>query len=56
MSKQSQEASNQNSSQDTSGGNVVGKAPSADLYQPAKFMGKSGQPDNQEVFRGKGKQ
>jgi hypothetical protein len=45
---------NQSRTQDTSGGNVVGKAPNADLYQPAKFMGKSGQPDNQSTNRAKG--
>jgi hypothetical protein len=37
------------------GGNVVGKAPSGKLYQPPKFMGQSGQPDNQSTSRGKGK-
>jgi hypothetical protein len=44
----------QNSSQDTSGGNVVGKAPSYRLHQPPAFMGKSGQPDNQSTNRPKG--
>lgn len=42
---------------DSSGGNSSGgkniKAPV--LYQPASFMGKSGQPDNQSTNRGKGK-
>jgi hypothetical protein len=45
---------NQARVQDTSGGNVVGKAPSAKLYQPPAFMGKSGTPDNQSTSRPKG--
>lgn len=48
------EAKNQARTQDTSGGNVVGKAPSARLHQPPAFMGKSGQPDNQSTNRPKG--
>lgn len=41
--------------QDTSGGNVVGKAPSKNtLHQPPNFLGKSGQPDNQSTNRSKG--
>lgn len=56
MSKQSQEAVDQYSKQDTSGGNIVGKAPNPPtLFQPASFMGKSGQPDNQSTNRGKGR-
>lgn len=38
-----------------SGGNVVGKAPSGTLHQPPPFMGKSGQPDNQDTNRPAGK-
>lgn len=42
----------QQSNEDQSGGgNVVGKAPAAKLYQPPPFMGKSGQPDNQSTDR-----
>jgi hypothetical protein len=40
---------------DKGGGNLTGKAPSAKLYQPPDFMGKSGQPDNQSTDRGKGR-
>jgi hypothetical protein len=41
--------------QDTSGGNVVGKAPSNNtLHQPPNFLGKGGQPDNQSTSRPKG--
>lgn len=48
-------ASNQSRTQDSSGGNVVGKAPDKNvLYQPPNFMGKSGQPDNQSTKRPKG--
>jgi hypothetical protein len=48
-------AANQSQTQTTAGGNVVGKAPSAKLFQPAKFQGKSGTPDNQSTNRGKGR-
>ena len=48
-------ASNQaNLDSDKGGGNLTGKAPSAKLYQPADFMGKSGQPNNQSTNRPKG--
>jgi hypothetical protein len=47
--------SNQARMQDTSGGNVVGKAPSGKLHQPPAIFGKSGQPDNQSTNRGKGR-
>ena len=48
-------ASNQSRTQDSSGGNVVGKAPDKNvLYTPANFMDKSGQPDNQSTKRPKG--
>lgn len=48
-------ASNQAATQDSSGGNVVGKAPDKNvLYTPPAFMGKSGQPDNQSTSRPKG--
>ena len=41
--------------QDTSGGNIVGKGPTDHkLFQPPDFMGKSGQPDNQDTNRPKG--
>lgn len=54
MSK-SQEAADQYGKQDTSGGNLVNKNPNPPtLFQPAAFMGKSGQPDNQSTNRGKG--
>lgn len=42
----------QQSNEDQSGGgNVVGRAPRAALYQPPAFMGKSGQPDNQDTSK-----
>lgn len=44
----------QHRTQDTSGGNVVGKAPGFRLHQPPNFMGRSGQPDNQSTNRPKG--
>lgn len=47
--------SKQARTQDTSGGNVVGKAPSGKLHQPPAIFGKSGQPDNQSTNRGKGR-
>ena len=40
--------------QDSSGGNVVGKAPSGTLYKAPPIFGKSGQPDNQSTNRPKG--
>jgi hypothetical protein len=41
--------------QTAEGGNLAFKDPKAPvLYQPAKFMDKSGQPDNQSVDRPKG--
>ena len=47
--------SNQSQKQDTSGGNVVGKAPDKNvLYQPPNFLDKSGQSDNQSTSRPKG--
>lgn len=46
--------SKQRRTQDSSGGNVVGKAPSGTLHQPPAFLGKSGQPDNQSTNRPKG--
>lgn len=50
-------AKKQNQSRlDQSGGaQLVGKAPSAPRRAPPKFMGKSGQGDNQTTWRGKGK-
>ena len=48
-------AENQAATQTSAGGQVVGKAPSGKLYQPPKFMGQSGQPDNQSTSRGKGR-
>lgn len=45
----------QAATQNTDGGQLVGKNPSAPkLYQPPAFMGKSGQPDNQTTSRPKG--
>jgi hypothetical protein len=45
----------QSQSQDSSGGNLANKDPNKPtLYQPAKFMDKSGQPDNQNTSRPKG--
>jgi hypothetical protein len=46
--------SNQTRTQDSSGGNVVGKAPSGRLHQPPAFLGKTGQSDNQTTSRPKG--
>jgi hypothetical protein len=37
------------------GGQVVGRPPKSRLHQPPNFQGKSGQPDNQSTWRGKGK-
>lgn len=48
-------AANQSRTQDSSGGNVVGKAPSGKLHQPPAFLGKGGTPDNQSTNRGKGR-
>lgn len=49
-------ASNQSQTQDSSGGNVVGKAPDKNtLHQPPNFMDKAGQSDNQSTNRGKGR-
>lgn len=49
-SKQKQSADPQ-----TGGGNLVGTAPSAPVRKPGNIAGKSGQPDNQTTWRGKGK-
>ena len=47
--------SNQARAQDTSGGNVVNKAPDKNvLYKPANFLDKTGQSDNQSTSRPKG--
>jgi hypothetical protein len=47
--------SNQARTQDTSGGNIVGKAPTKQtLYKPPNIFGKSGQSDNQSTSRPKG--
>ena len=51
MSKES----NQHRSDQSGGGNVVGRAPKSRLHQPPAFQGKSGQPDNQSTNRGKGR-
>jgi hypothetical protein len=41
--------------QDTSGGNVVGKAPDKNtLHQPPNFLGESGKPSPNSDNRGKG--
>ena len=48
-------ASNQARTQDTSGGNLVGKNPTPpQVRQPPKVLGKSGQGDNQSTSRPKG--
>jgi hypothetical protein len=48
-------AGNQSRTQDTSGGNIVGKGPTKQrLHKAPAFQGKSGQPDNQSTNRGKG--
>lgn len=45
----------QHREQDTSGGNVVGKAPDKNtLHQPPNFLGQSGKSDNQSTNRPKG--
>lgn len=46
--------SNQARTQDSSGGNLVNKSPSARLYKVPPVQGKSGQPDNQSTSRPKG--
>jgi hypothetical protein len=46
--------SNQSRTQDTSGGNLVGKAPTAPVRKVPDFQGKSGQSDNQSTNRGPG--
>jgi hypothetical protein len=46
--------SNQHRSEQSGGGNLVGKAPSGVLYTPPDFQGKSGQSDNQDTNRGPG--
>lgn len=46
--------SNQSREQNTSGGNLVGSAPSAPLRQVPDFQGKAGQSDNQSTNRGPG--
>lgn len=38
-----------------SGGNLVGKAPSAPIHKPASLGGKSFTADNQTTSRGKGR-
>jgi hypothetical protein len=47
--------SNQYREQNTSGGNLVGKAPSAPVRKVPDFQGKSGQSDNQSTNRGPGR-
>lgn len=46
--------SNQYRDQNSSGGNLVGQAPSAPLRSVPDFQGKSGQSDNQSTNRGPG--
>lgn len=51
-------ASKENQTADSiqnSGGNLVGKAPSAPIRSVPKFQDKSGQGDNQSTSRGKGR-
>jgi len=50
MSKEKQNAGDQ-----SGGGNVVGSAPKSRIHKAPKFMGKSGQSDNQDTSRAKGK-
>ncbi len=46
----------QSRNQDTSGGNIVGKAPTKHrIHKPGNIAGKSGTPDNQSTNRGKGR-
>ncbi len=48
-------ATRQSRTQDTSGGNIVGKGPTKQrLHKAPAFQGKSGKPDNQSTNRGKG--
>lgn len=47
-------SSNQSRSEQSGGGNLVGKAPSGRLHKAPNFQGKSGQPDNQSTRRPKG--
>lgn len=46
---------NQCRSDQSGGGNVVGKAPGGRLHQPPKFMGSDGKSDNRSTNRGKGR-
>jgi len=46
---------NQHQVDQSGGAQLVGKAPSAPRRAPAQFQGKSGKPDNQTTWRGKGK-
>lgn len=46
--------SKQTAGDQSGGGNLVGKAPSAPLRKVPAFQGKSGQPDNQSTNRGSG--
>lgn len=49
------DASKQSRTQDTSGGNIVGKAPDKNtLHQPPNFLGKDGTSNNQSTSRPKG--
>lgn len=45
----------QSRSDQSGGGNLVGKAPSAPERKVPDFQGKSGQPDNQSTNRGAGR-
>jgi hypothetical protein len=45
---------NQHRPDQSGGGNLVGKAPSAPLAKVPDFQGKSGQSDNQSTNRGSG--
>lgn len=45
---------NQSRTDQSGGGQVVGKAPSGRLHQPPAFLGQGGKPDNQSTSRPKG--
>ena len=55
MAKDETKGDKQYREQDTSGGNIVGKAPTSNtLHQPPNFLGQGGKSDNQSTNRPKG--
>lgn len=48
-------SSKQSRTDQSGGGNLIGRAPSAPVRKPGKVGGKSMQPDNQSTNRGKGR-